>query len=92
MEVILLILVLLVVVAIIGVIIYIYNQIKSTKQFVQNELAKFASLVNDAQYNEYKFDKLNESNIKTIDQKLKDINSRLDRLDRVKPLTGSKVA
>lgn len=62
---------------ILAVAVYIYYQMEKTKKFVRAELSKFATLVNDAQYNEFTFDKLTESNIRVIDDKLKTISQQL---------------
>jgi cell division protein FtsX len=48
-------------------------QVASAKAYVKDELTKFATLVNDAQYNEYVFDKMNEENIKNMDERLNDV-------------------
>jgi uncharacterized protein YigA (DUF484 family) len=66
--------------AILGVVVFIYYQMENTKRYVRSELSKFATLVNDAQYNEFTFDKLTESNIRIIDSKLKSISDQLRSL------------
>jgi hypothetical protein len=53
-------------------------QVASAKAYVKDELTKFATLVNDAQYNEYVFDKMNEENIKNMDERLNDVDDRLN--------------
>ena len=53
-------------------------QVASAKAYVKDELTKFATLVNDAQYNEYVFDKMNEQNIKNMDERLNDVDDRLN--------------
>jgi hypothetical protein len=51
-----------------------------TKKFVRSELLKFAALVNDAQFNEFNFDKLTEGNIRVLDNRLKSISDQLRSL------------
>lgn len=80
MENILVALIIISIIAILAVSVFIYYQMEATKQFVRDELSKFATLVNDAQYNEFTFDKMTEGNIKTIDKKLKDIGEQLKNL------------
>jgi flagellar basal body-associated protein FliL len=70
-------LILICILAILAVAIYIYFQMENTKKYVRSELSKFATLVNDAQYNEFTFDKLTESNIRVIDNRLKTISQQL---------------
>jgi hypothetical protein len=53
-------------------------QVASAKSYVKDELVKFATLVNDAQYNEFVFDKMNEQNIKNMDERLNDVDARLN--------------
>lgn len=48
-------------------------QASKMKQFVKDELTKFSTLVNDAQYNEFVYDKLQEENIKNMDERLKEL-------------------
>lgn len=66
------------VVLIVLVVIFSIWQTARAKSFVQDELIKFATLVNDAQYNEYVFDKMNEQNIKNMDERLNDVDARLN--------------
>lgn len=75
-----LVLIVLCIISILAVAIYIYFQVENTKKFVRSELSKFATLVNDAQYNEFTFDKLTENNIRVIDNKLKTISQELRAL------------
>ena len=70
------------VIVIIAVCVYIYYQAESTKSYVRSELSKFATLVNDAQYNEFTFDKLTEKNIRIINKKLNDIGNQLRSLNQ----------
>lgn len=88
-----LVLILICIVSILAVVLYIYFQMENTKKYVRAELSKFATLVNDAQYNEFTFDKLTEGNIRVIDTKLKDISTRLRSLQDGAPLqtTSKKV-
>jgi hypothetical protein len=53
-------------------------QVASAKSYVKDELVKFSTLVNDAQYNEYVFDKMNEQNIRNMDERLNDVDERLN--------------
>jgi hypothetical protein len=53
-------------------------QVASAKAYVKDELTKFATLVNDAQYNEYVFDKMNEQNIKNMDERLNNVDEKLN--------------
>jgi len=53
-------------------------QVASAKSYVKDELIKFSTLVNDAQYNEYVFDKMNEENIRNMDERLNDVDERLN--------------
>ena len=53
-------------------------QVAKAKADVKDELTKFATLVNDAHYNEYVFDKMNEQNIKNMDVRLNDVDERLN--------------
>ena len=62
--------------------IYIYIKIEGTKKDCRKELKKFAGLVNDAQYNEYNFDKLNEQNIKNLERR---ITLLQQEIEKVKP-------
>ena len=62
---------------ILGVCLYIYTQIEKTKKYVRDELAKFTTAVNDAQYNEFNFDKNTEKNIKTLEERLQAIGDQL---------------
>jgi hypothetical protein len=59
------------------VIAFSYWQVIQAKRYVNAELVKFATLVNDAQYNEFLFDKRNEQNIRNMDEKIEDIDERL---------------
>ncbi len=59
---------------------FIYFQMSQIKKYVRDELTKFATLVNDAQYNEFNFDKLTEGNIRVIDNRLKSISEQLKAL------------
>lgn len=53
-------------------------QVSKAKSYVKDELTKFATLVNDAQYNEFIFDKMNEQNIKNLDERLNEVDKRLN--------------
>ena len=75
-----LVLILICIATILAVALYIYFQMENTKKYVRTELSKFAGLVNDAQYNEFTFDKVTEGNIRVIDNKLKDISKQLRSL------------
>lgn len=75
-----LVLILICIISILAVALFIYFQMENTKKYVRAELSKFATLVNDAQYNEFTFDKLTEGNIRVIDTKLKDISTQLRSL------------
>lgn len=75
-----LVLILICIATILAVALYIYFQMENTKKYVRAELSKFAGLVNDAQYNEFTFDKVTEGNIRVIDNKLKDISNQLRSL------------
>ena len=66
------------VVLIVFVIVFSLWQVSTAKTYVKDELTKFATLVNDAQYNEYVFDKNNEENIKNMDARINDIDDRLN--------------
>lgn len=59
---------------------FIYYQMDQIKKYVRAELTRFATLVNDAQYNEFNFDKLTEGNIRVIDNRLKSISEQLRAL------------
>jgi NADH:ubiquinone oxidoreductase subunit 5 (subunit L)/multisubunit Na+/H+ antiporter MnhA subunit len=65
------------VVLIVLVVIFSVWQVYKAQRYVKDELTKFATLVNDAQYNEYVFDKMNEQNIKNMDERLNDVEQRL---------------
>jgi hypothetical protein len=84
-----LILIMLVVLSILAVCLYIYFQMENTKKYVRTELSKFATLVNDAQYNEFTFDKLTEGNIRLIDNKLKAISKQLTDLRNASSASAS---
>ena len=58
-------------------------QVASAKSYVKDELVKFSTLVNDAQYNEYVFDKMSEQNIKNMDERLNDVDERLNYIASV---------
>lgn len=73
-------LILLSILAIAAASIFIYFQMGQMKKYVRDELTKFATLVNDAQFNEFNFDKLTESNIRVIDNRLKSISDQLKAL------------
>lgn len=73
-------LILVCILAIIAASLFIYFQMHQTKKFVRAELSKFAALVNDAQYNEFNFDKLTEGNIRVLDNRLKSISEQLRTL------------
>lgn len=75
-----LVLILVCIATILAVALYIYFQMENTKKYVRTELSRFAGLVNDAQYNEFTFDKVTEGNIRVIDNKLKDISKQLRSL------------
>lgn len=75
-----LVLILICIATILAVALYIYFQMENTKKYVRTELSRFAGLVNDAQYNEFTFDKVTEGNIRVIDNKLKDISKQLRSL------------
>lgn len=75
-----LVLILICIATILAVALYIYFQMENTKKYVRTELSRFAALVNDAQYNEFTFDKVTEGNIRVIDSKLKDISKQLRTL------------
>ncbi len=72
------------VVLIVFVIIFSVWQVYKAQRYVKDELTKFATLVNDAQYNEYVFDKMNEQNIKNMDERLNDVDQRLKDLANTK--------
>jgi hypothetical protein len=67
-------------VAIMVVSFYIYFQVEATKKYVREELSKFATLVNDAQYNEFVFDKRNEKNIINLETRIKELDKQLKQL------------
>ena len=71
-------------VAIMVVSFYIYFQIEATKKYVREELSKFATLVNDAQYNEFVFDKRNEKNIINLEVRIKELDNQLKQLKQLK--------
>lgn len=73
-------LILVCILAIIAASLFIYFQMDQTKKFVRSELSKFATLVNDAQFNEFNFDKLTEGNIRVLDNRLKSISEQLKAL------------
>jgi uncharacterized membrane protein len=73
-------LILVCILAIIAASLFIYFQMDQTKKFVRSELLKFAALVNDAQFNEFNFDKLTEGNIRVLDNRLKSISDQLKSL------------
>lgn len=75
-----LVLILICIATILAVALYIYFQMENTKKYVRTELSRFAGLVNDAQYNEFTFDKITEGNIRVIDNRLKDISKQLRTL------------
>jgi len=58
-------------------------QVASAKSYVKDELVKFSTLVNDAQYNEYVFDKMNEQNIRNMDERLTNVDERLNYIASV---------
>jgi uncharacterized small protein (DUF1192 family) len=74
--------------------IYIFVKVENTKKHCRNELKKFAGLVNDAQYNEYNFDKLNEKNIKNLERRIKLLQTEVSRikpqLDRLVAIKQNK--
>lgn len=91
MEPVVLVMIMVCVFAILAVVVFIYHQMENTKKFVKDELARFATLVNDAQYNEFTFDKQTQSNITNIDQRLKDISNQLKALkSRANALTKAQ--
>jgi uncharacterized small protein (DUF1192 family) len=69
--------------------IYIIVKVENTKKDCRNELKKFATLVNDAQYNEYNFDKLNEQNIKNLENRIKVLQNEINK---VKPELDKLIA
>lgn len=73
-------LILVCILAIIAASLFIYFQMAQMKEFVRSELTKFATLVNDAQFNEFNFDKLTEGNIRVLDNRLKTISDQLRAL------------
>lgn len=73
-------LILVCILAIIAASLFIYFQMDQTKKFVRSELSRFATLVNDAQFNEFSFDKLTEGNIRVLDNRLKSISEQLKAL------------
>jgi FtsZ-interacting cell division protein ZipA len=66
------------IILIVAVIIFSIWQTSRARSYVKDELTKFATLVNDAQYNEFVFDKMNEQNIKNMDERLNDVDARLN--------------
>lgn len=72
--------VIIVIVAIVGGYFYVKNQITSVKKFVKTEIKVLADMINDAQYNEFTFDKQNEQNIRKLEKQVIDLSTRLDSL------------
>jgi hypothetical protein len=70
-------------VAIMIVSFYIYFSVEATKKYVRDELSRFATLVNDAQYNEFVFDKQNEKNIVGLETRLKELDKELKALNNM---------
>jgi predicted Holliday junction resolvase-like endonuclease len=69
-----------IIIVVVGGIFYIRRQINSVKQFVMMEIKKLVDVINNAQYNEFNFDKQNEQNIKRLEKQLIDVAARLDSL------------
>jgi competence protein ComGC len=72
-----LILLLIIVLCIVGVV-YIRNQISSVKEFIKGEIKQLVTLINDAQYTEFSFDKQNEQNIRRLEKRILDVSAKVD--------------
>lgn len=72
-----LILLLIIVLCIVGVV-YIRNQISSVKEFIKSEIKQLVTLINEAQYTEFSFDKQNEQNIRRLEKRLLDVSAKVD--------------
>jgi hypothetical protein len=68
------------IIAVVGGVFYVRNQIKSVKLFVKMEIKQLVDVINNAQYNEFNFDKQNEQNIKRLEKQLIDVLTRLDSI------------
>jgi hypothetical protein len=71
------------IIAVVGGVFYVRSQTKSVKLFVKMEIKQLVDLINNAQYNEFNFDKQNEQNIKKLEKQLIDVSARLDSLTRM---------
>jgi hypothetical protein len=68
--------------AIVGVCMYLYKRSEDTKEFIKKELKTFANHVNQSQYIEWKHTKDTMNTIYAINDKIKDIDSRINALQR----------
>lgn len=68
------------IIVVIGGVFYIKSQIKTVKQNFKMELKQLVDVINNAQYNEFNFDKQNEQNIKRLEKQMIDVVARLDSL------------
>lgn len=68
--------------AIVGVCMYLYKRSEDTKEFIKKELKTFADHVNQSQYIEWKHTKDTMNTIYAINDKIKDIDARINRLNR----------
>lgn len=59
---------------------YVKGQITSVKKYVKTEIKKLVDTINDAQYNEFNFDKQNELNIRRLEKQLVDLVSKVDTI------------
>jgi hypothetical protein len=68
--------------AIVGVCMYLYKRSEDTKEFIKKELKTFADHVNQSQYIEWEHSKGTMNTIYAINDKIKDIDSRINALQR----------
>jgi hypothetical protein len=59
-------------------VVYIRNQISSVKEFIKSEIKQLVTLINEAQYTEFSFDKQNEQNIRRLEKRLLDVSAKVD--------------
>lgn len=68
--------------AIVGVCMYLYKRSQDTKEFIKKELKTFADQVNQSQYIEWEHSKGTMNTIYAINDKIKDIDARINALQR----------
>lgn len=68
--------------AIAGLCMYLYKRSQDTQEYIKKELKTFANQVNKSQYIEWKHSKNTMNTIYAINDKIRDIDARINTLQR----------